>query len=183
MKTAFIIHGAHGNSGENWFPWLKEELEAQGWQVIAPDFPTPEKQSLESWKKEFKKYGKHIGKDSIFIGHSLGAAFALSVIEGAKQPVKAAYFVAGFVSPLGNEFDALNRTFLEKKFNWEKIRRNCGKFTIFASDNDPYVPLEKGEGLAQKLGAEAILVQGAGHFNEKAGYKKFQLLLENILII
>lgn len=182
MKTAFIIHGAYGNSKENWLPWLKRELEAHGWQVIVPDFPTPENQSLGNWKREFEKYEKSIGKDSIFIGHSIGAAFVLSVIEEVGQPVKAAYLVAGFVSPLGNEFDALNKTFLEKKFDWAKIRKNCGKFVIFSSDNDPYVPLEKGEEMSQKLGVEMIVVEGAGHFNEKAGYKKFALLLENILL-
>ncbi len=51
---------------------------------------------------------------------------------------------------------------------------------MFHSDNDPYVPLEKAKELAKKLGVELIMVKNAGHFNEKAGYTKFELLLEKI---
>jgi predicted alpha/beta-fold hydrolase len=41
VKTAFIIHGAYGKSRENWFSWLKEELEKEGYQVYVPDFLHP----------------------------------------------------------------------------------------------------------------------------------------------
>ena len=51
---------------------------------------------------------------------------------------------------------------------------------MFRSDNDPYVPLEKAQELAKHLGVDVIIVKNAGHFNEKAGYTKFELLLENI---
>ena len=51
---------------------------------------------------------------------------------------------------------------------------------MFHSDNDPYVPLEKAKELAQNLGTEVTIVQGAGHFNENGGYTKFPLLLEKM---
>ena len=37
----FILHGTEGHPGENWFPWLKQELEQKGYNVIVPQFPTP----------------------------------------------------------------------------------------------------------------------------------------------
>jgi len=180
MKTAFIIHGAYGNSRENWFPWMKRELRKKGYEVIAPDFPTPENQTLENWMKIFGKYKGKINEETIVIGHSVGVTFLLSVIEKLDLKISGAYFVAGFASQLGGKFDELNRTFVEKRFDWQKIRKNCGKFAIFASDDDPYVPMEKADELAGKLGAKVIAVKGAGHFNEKAGYTKFELLLEKI---
>ena len=144
MPKAFLIHGAYGNPEENWFPWLKSELENSGFQAIAPAFPTPENQTLESWLKVFSKYEKSLDKDTILIGHSVGCAFCLAILERAPAPIKAAYLVSGFTSPLQNgQFDPLNKTFVERKFNWEKIRKNCRHFCIFHSDNDPYVPLEK----------------------------------------
>jgi predicted alpha/beta hydrolase family esterase len=46
MANIFIIHGSYGNPDENWFPWLKKELEQEGHKVFVPKFPTPEDQSL-----------------------------------------------------------------------------------------------------------------------------------------
>ncbi|MEW5996424.1 MAG: alpha/beta hydrolase [Candidatus Micrarchaeota archaeon] len=177
-SNIFIIHGAYGYPGENWFPWLKSELEKLGCRVFVPKFPTPENQTLERWLKVFQDYEKYIDGNSIVVGHSLGVPFLLSVLE--RKPAKAAFFVAGFCSLPENEFAEIMTTFVEKKFDWKAIRDNCKKFYVFHSDNDPYVPLEKAEELAKNLGTEIILVKSAGHFNEKAGYTKFEMLLEKI---
>ncbi|GAG44616.1 unnamed protein product, partial [marine sediment metagenome] len=34
--TTLIIHGTYGHPKENWFPWLKEELEILGEKVYVP---------------------------------------------------------------------------------------------------------------------------------------------------
>jgi hypothetical protein len=44
----FIIHGTCGEPDGNWFPWLKQKLEEQGHEVVVPDFPGIENQSLET---------------------------------------------------------------------------------------------------------------------------------------
>lgn len=132
--------------------------------------------------KTFGKYERYLDKNSIVVGHSIGPAFLLSVIEKRNEPIKAAFFVSGFVNgSLGNpKFDKINKSFTEKKFNWVKIKRNCPKFYVLHSDNDPYVPLARAKDLAKKLGTKVIIVESAGHFNESAGYKKFDLLLQKI---
>lgn len=181
MATAIIIHGAFGHSKENWFPWLKKELEKIGYAVFVPDFPTPENQSLQNWLKIFKQYEQKLTKDSFVIGHSLGVPFLLSVIEKLSKPIKAAFFAAGFAGQLGNpKFDKLNKSFLKKSFDWKKIKKNCQYFYVFYSDNDPYVSKEKSEELIRNLNAKAIFIKDAGHFNKKAGYTTFNQLLERI---
>ena len=176
---AIIIHGAYGNPEENWFPWLKSELEKLGVEVFVPTFPTPENQTLENWQNVFKDYEQHMGEDAIVIGHSLGPAFLLSELENHKA--KAAFFVSPFLSLLGNpDFDNINKTFVKKEFDWDKIKENCRTFEIFHSDNDPYVPLEKAKDIASRLGIDIIVVKDAGHFNEAAGYATFDLLLDRI---
>ncbi len=178
---AFIIHGAYGNPQENWFPWLKEKLESLGWKVYVPKFPTPEGQTLENWMKVFGNYIPLVDKDTVFIGHSLGVPFILHLLERLEKPVKASYLVAGFSREIGiPEFDKINASFLGK-FDWDRIRENCREFVVFHSDNDPYVPLELGKEVAEKLNAKFILVSGAGHFNEKAGYTEFPRLLDEIV--
>jgi len=180
-KTVFIIHGSFGHPKENWFPWLKNELEKLGCKVFVPKFPTPENQSLENWLKVFKDYEKHLGENTIMVGHSIGSAFILNVLEKLNHPIKAAFLVAGFIGKLNSEeVDEINKSLAEKEFDWNKIKENCRQFALYQSNNDPYVPVKKGKELEGKLGAKLTLVKNAGHFNEKAGYTKFELLLEDI---
>ena len=177
--NAIIIHGAYGNPGENWFPWLKEELEKLGIEVFVPRFPTPAGQNLDNWMKIFSDYEKHLGEDTILIGHSLGPSFILALLE--KHKAKAAFLVAGFTGLLGrDEFDSINRTFVERDFGWEQIRSNCKRFIVINSDNEPYVPQKKGRELAEKLGTELIVLKGARHINKESGFVQFPLLLDRI---
>lgn len=181
MKTAIIIHGTGGNPNGNWFQWLKDNLEKLGYVVYVPKFPTPENQSLDNWMEVFERYGEMLDEDSILIGHSLGPSFILSVLEKLDRSIKAAFLVAGFLGKLDNEdFDELNRTFVDKEFDWVKIKKNCKEFFVVSSDDDPYVSLDKGKELATKLGIEVTVINDAGHLNSDSGYDKFELLLEKI---
>ena len=181
MTNIIIVHGSYGHPAENWFPWLKSELEKLGCRTFVPKFPTPETQSLRNWLKVFEDYKQYLNENSIVVGHSLGVAFLLNVLERLNHSIKAAFLVAGCISPLNNPtFDEINKTFIDRRFDWDRIKKNCKKFYVFHSDNDPYVPLKHGKELANNLGVDVIIVKSAGHFNEKAGYTKFELLLEKI---
>ena len=181
MTNIIIIHGTGGNPNGNWFPWLKSELEKLDCRVFVPKFPTPENQSLQNWLDVFKNYEQYLDENSIVIGHSLGPAFLLSVLENLKCPINSAFLIAGFTGFLGDtEFDELNKSFVTKEFDWAKIKNNCKKFHIINSNDDPYVPLEKGKDLAENLDTELITLKNAGHINKEAGYIKFDFLLKNI---
>ena len=180
IKNAFIIHGIYGTSEDNWQPWLKTQLESIGITVFVPQFPTPEGHNLQNWVKVFEEYRKYINEETIIIGHSMAPAFILSVLETLDFPVEGSFFVAPFIGSLNFELDELNKTFTEKEFDWDKIKVNCKRFYIYSSDNDEYVPLEKGEFLAEKLNAVYKVVPNAGHFNKKAGYTEFQQLFDDI---
>jgi len=181
MTNFFIIHGAFGNPQENWFPWLKSQLTKEHNKVFVPEFPTPEGQSLENWMKRFEDFERELNENAIIIGHSIGCAFILALLEKSPKQIQAAFLISGFTGSLGDsELDKLNASFAEREFDWKKIHENCRKFVVFHSDNDPFVPLAKGRELAEKLGAEFVLVKGAGHFNKKAGYAKFEKLFEKI---
>lgn len=180
MTNVILIHGAFGHPNENWFPWLKEELEKLGCNVYVPKFPTPENQSLNSWMDVFKDYEKYLNEDTIVVGHSIGPSFLLSVIENAKTSIKAAYFVCGFIGPLEDPtFHELNKTFSMVPFKWDVLKSKA-KYFVYHADNDPYLPMQKAEDLAKHLDVNVNVVKGAGHFNEDSGYTKFELLLDDI---
>ena len=182
MKTAVIIHGTEGYPEENWFPWLKKELESLGYQVFVPQFPSPPKVSakISEWFDVFKDFEQYLDQDTILIGHSLGGVFTLRVLEGLKHPIKAAFLVGtpiGVRPILNYERDS---SFSGFSFDWEAIRKMARHFVVFQSDNDPYVSFGNGEALAKHLGVNLEFVPKAGHFNSKAGYTTFPLLLKKI---
>lgn len=180
-KNAFIIHGLEGYPEENWFPWLKKQLEMVGYHTIVPQFPTPQNQSLDNWKAVFENYKQLLNEDTIFIGHSLGPSFILSILEDINLNIKGSFLVAPFVRKLGiKEIDNINDTFINKDFDWTKIKKHCNKFFIYSSNNDPYVPIEESKYISNNVNGTFILVENAGHFNERAGYLKFEQLLEDI---
>ncbi len=180
-----LIHGAYGSPEENWLPWLKNELEKSGHNVFAPQFPTPEGQTLDNWLKVIEKYKANFNKDCILVGHSIGCAFIFNVLERLEQPIKAAFLVAGFIGKLSKEeFDKINASFAEREFDWNKIRKNCEQFYLYSSEDDPYVPISKGYDLAINLKVEVNdYFEKAGHFNAAAGYTKFPRLLDDIKLV
>src|SRR3989344_3681561 len=175
-----IIHGVYANPDSNWFPWLKEKLEEKNFDVIIPKFPTPLNQTLESWLRAIKKHEDKISNETVLIGHSLGAAFILRYLEQSNKKIKAAFLVAGFHKQLGSPYDKINSTFIEKKFNWEKIRKNCGKFFVLCSDNDEFISLDVSRELAKNLNAELIIIKNGGHLNEQSGFLEFDELFDLI---
>jgi predicted alpha/beta hydrolase family esterase len=182
MSNVFIFHGTEGYPDENWFPWLKKKLESSRHKVFVPQFPSPPiiPAKISEWLEVFKAYERYVDDDSILIGHSLGGIFTLRILEKLKHSVRAAIFVGTPVGvrPILN-YDRDN-SFSGFSFDWPTIRSRAQYFAVFQSDNDPYVSAGNGEYLATKLGVELSFVPGAGHFNTKAGYLKFDELLEKM---
>ncbi|MFA7253243.1 MAG: alpha/beta fold hydrolase [Patescibacteria group bacterium] len=180
MANVFIFHGTGGYPEENWFPWLKGKLEEKGCKVFIPQFPTPENQTPVTWFEVFDKYRDKICADTILIGHSLGGSFLLRVLESLDKPVKASFLVATPIGipPITNWSG--DQPFTGHPFNWTRIKNNCKKFTVFHSDDDPYVGLENGKKLAENLGIELNFRPRCGHFNKKAGFTEFKELLQEI---
>ena len=180
--NVFIFHGTEGYPEENWFPWLKQELEKENCNVIVPQFPTPPviAAKISEWFEVLKQYEQFIDENTILIGHSLGGIFNLRLLEKLEHPVKAAIFVGtpiGVLPVLNYERD---HRFSGFNFNWKAIIKKANHFLVFQSDNDPYVCLGNGEQLAKNLNVLLTFVPSAGHFNTKSGYTTFELLLEKL---
>ncbi|MEK6963866.1 MAG: alpha/beta fold hydrolase [Nanoarchaeota archaeon] len=181
MVNVFIIHGSYGHPNENWFPWLKSELEKLKCRVFVPTFPTPKNQKLDVWLDVLKGYDSYLNEDSILVGHSMGCALILRKLELLDKPVKAVFLVGGFTQDLWNgQYKDIIDSFFCKSFEWVRIKKNAPHAEVYQSDNDPFVPVLMGEDISEKLDGQFILVKNAGHFNKEAGYVKFELLLERI---
>lgn len=177
----FIIHGSYGNPYKNWIPWLKKQLSKRKLNCIVPSFSTPYKQEYESWSKILKAYFEigYITEDTIFITHSLGGIFIIKFLLENKIKVKKIITIAGF-----NNLEFNDDMDLYKSFYFDGNLSDIKSYSLerisFYSDNDPYVPQSSAEEFADSILSEKLLINGAGHFNEKYGYKEFTELLKYV---
>lgn len=186
MKNALILHGAENDSSENWFPWLKKELEQKGYKVWVPDLPNSEAPVLKDWLRVIFGNGWVFDEDSIIIGHSAGATLILRILEKLPKDIKInkAILVAGFIF-LGKypEYFKYKENILKNPFDFQKIKESCNKFYFIHSDNDKYdCGVENGEIMKDKLGGELVVMSGEGHFSlgSSKKYTTFPKLLEYI---
>ena len=179
-----VLHGAHGAPDTNWFPWLHGALEAQGLEVVRPRLPTPQGQSLTAWLDAYDRAVADLPPaPTVLVGHSLGAAFALHLVERAAKPVTGLFLAAGFIGALGlPDYDPINASFFAAPFDWAGIRARKGRACrCWAGDDDPYVPLARSREMADHLGAELEVVPGGGHLNTETGLTDFPQLRDAVL--
>jgi len=179
MKNAIILHGTENNPNDNWFPWLKKELERKGFRVWVPFLPCSDKPNVDKYNS-FLLPDWQYNSDTFLIGHSSGAVAILSLLQNLPKGtvINKAILVAGFKDNL--EWDALDGLFIHS-YDWEKIKRRCKEFVFIHSDNDPYVPMEHGKFLHGKLGGRLIVKKGQKHFSISSfgeKYKQFPLILD-----
>lgn len=179
-----VLHGAHGGPDTNWFPWLHAELTAEGLDVLRPRFSTPNGQSLGS---SFDTYSRALNAlppvPTILVGHSLGAAFAVRLVEKAAEPYAGLFLAAGFIGALGlPDYDPLNQSFFAAPFDWAGIGERKGHACrCWAGSDDPYVPLSRSQDLADHLNAPLEIIGGGGHLNGETGFTAFPQLRDAIL--
>ena len=181
-ESVILLHGTASNPESNWFPWLRKRLEARKIQVQTPKLPTPAGQSLKLWLREFDAQVPAIGEKTILVGHSMGAGFALRLLERSSAAIRASFLVSAWEGMLDNPaFDPLIETFFRQPFNYDLVKQNAGVLRMYHGDNDPYVPLSMAQELNRKLGSPLQVVPNGGHLNAEAGYLSFPSLLEDIL--
>lgn len=182
MKTAIILHGTLGSPQGNWFPWLKKELELQGFTVWLPELPHAKQPSLRSWSRFVRKECPFaINENTLIVGHSSGAILSLIIAQNNFEPIGGIVAVSVFHD---NSLKwAPNNKLFDVSFEWDTIRANAKKLLFVHSNDDPYVPLEQAQFVANNCQAEIVVLPDQGHFNlEKSeSYREFPKLLDLII--
>lgn len=187
-RNIFIIHGSYGKPNENWYPWLKKELERLGNQVFVPQFPVakiqkPGSHKLDKWLKKFEEYKKYVDKNTIIIAHSRGCTFAYHLLPALGIKIDSLFLVGALIDydqwrpDVYSEYDS----FQASPYLWKRIRQLFNYAEVYQSTND-VIPISEGQFVADWLKAKMILVKNAGHFNVATyeRFARFPLLLENI---
>jgi|SRR3989338_5089753 len=167
MKRAIIVHCWDGYPEYCWYPYVKKELEAKGFQVDVPAFPDTDAPTLDKWLPVLEGVIGVPNEDAYLIGHSVGCITILRYLESLASDTKVGgvVMVAGFTDDLG--FEEL-KIFFTTPVPLEKIKTKTNYFVAIHSDNDPYVPLKYGDIFKKELGAELIVKHKFGHFSGAA---------------
>lgn len=183
MKKALILHGTSGSSQENWFPWLKDQLEERGYQVWVPDLPRADVPNFECYNEYILGNAPfELDVETILVGHSSGAVAILGLLHALppETVVYASYLVGSFKDDLG--WDALKELFV-KPLDFEKIKKKSRLWYFIHSDDDPYCPLEHAEYLHGQIGGDLLVLPGQKHFSIGTygeAYRQFPYLLRHI---
>lgn len=184
MKNALILHGTDFKKTQtqrvnNWFPWLKQELEQREYNVWLPELP-------HAWEPDLTRYWNFLknfdfNKETLLIGHSSGAAMVFGLLHKLprEKTVKKAISVAGFYKDEGWNCAGL----FSEIYDWEKIKHQAKNISLVWSPDDPYISKEQTQYLARVLDIKPIIFQNKGHFNLEKGekFRQFPELLEMIL--
>lgn len=185
MSNYFIIHGTYGDPSDNWFPWLKQEIELMGFKCTVPKFETKDGiNNYEIRKKQLKEYLKtnEINEDTIFICHSSGPIIISKFLLEEQIEAKGLVSVSGFNNAYGpyEDYNKINKDFFISDDKLKTIHNYFKHIHCFYSDNDPYLKYEDLEKFANNSKAVKHFIKDGGHLNAETGYTRFPELIEVI---
>jgi predicted alpha/beta hydrolase family esterase len=161
MKRVVLLHGNGDSHGtDNWFPYIKAGGEKLGFTCEAPDLPDNVLARAKYWFPYFTDVLK-LNEDDLVIGHSSGALAILKYAEDHK--IGASVLVGTYYTDLGYE-DERTSGYFDTPWQWDKIKVNQQWTAIFASTDDPYIPIGEPQFIRDQLGSEYFEFSDQGHF-------------------
>ncbi len=172
MDKYLLFHGWGGSDYPHWQSWLASELAKDYGIVSFPLIHHPHHPNRKKWMSQFKKHLNEFRPTTV-ICHSLACTvwFALCE-EGEIDEVERLLLVA----PPGLETDIE----LLKSFFPSSLPNNlfAKEAKLVVSTNDPYLSLEEAHRFGEELGVDMLILENAGHINDKSGYGTWPWVLK-----
>lgn len=159
-KIIFIPGNGGGSPNDNWFPSIKQELESAGLNILAEEFPDNDLARASYWLP-FLLNKLKVDENTILVGHSTGAIAAMRVAE--IQPIYSSILVGAYHTDLGMEKEKQSGYF-DKIWDWERIKKNQRWTVLFASQDDPWIPIDQPRFIHLQLDCEYHEYKNEGHF-------------------
>lgn len=168
MTKVIILHG-NGNSSpqDNWIPYCKQEFEKLGIECLTPQFPDAPICRKEYWMPFLEEMGAD--ENTILIGHSTGAVAALRYAEDHK--ILGSVLIGTYYTHLDNPSEQASGYF-DTPWNWKDIQNNQQWTVIFASCDDPWIPIQEPRFIQQQLDSDYYEYLDKGHFG--GDYEKLE---------
>jgi len=154
----YLILPGLGNSGDNHWQSFWEKKLRNSTRVKQDDWENPK---LENWMKNLEKEIERSEEKIIFIAHSLGVSL---VLQWAYRNKNNKISGALLVSP--SDVDSREHTpEVVRNFSPMPIIKLPFASIVVASENDPYVPIDRARYFAKKWNAEFFNIGKCGHIN------------------
>jgi predicted alpha/beta hydrolase family esterase len=179
IKHVYVIPRWGGDSSSDWYPWLKQQLEATGpedgfnYQVELMDMPAWDVPTIQQADAHLSRVlpPDQLNEDVILVGHSVGCLAILHHLAkvAEHQPnvrVGGVLCVAGWFSIVDPWQDILY--WMEAPIDYPQARQLIpqDKLLVLLSDNDVYTPgYQENETLwLTRLQARVSILSGREHF-------------------
>ena len=93
-----LLHGFTGRADRNWLPWVSESLSKKGYKVQTPQLPNTD-EPTEKEQVDYVLNNCDIDENTVLVGHSLGGAVAMKVLEKLEKPIRELVLVAPVIEP------------------------------------------------------------------------------------
>lgn len=153
-----IIPGYHNSSPKHWQSFWEKSLPGAV-RVMQKDWEAP---ILQEWLSALRAATEHLQGPTILIAHSLGVALTVHYLTGPNV----ARFVAGALLVSPSDVDSSNHTPPElRNFAPMPLKKLPVPAIVVASENDPYVSLERARFFAKHWEVPCMDVGKLGHIN------------------
>ena len=171
MNDKFLLlHGWGGSDYPHWQAWLASELAKDYGTVSFPLIHHPHHPNKKKWQTQFKKHLQDFRPTTV-ICHSLACTVWMSIAEEIDEVERLL-----LVAPPGLNTDIeLLKSFFPATLPKTLAAKEA---MMVVSTNDPNLSLEEAHAMQERLQCEMLILQNAGHINDKSGYGEWPWVLE-----
>ena len=170
LRAVIVPGNGDGDiSDSNFYGWLAKKLRKHPAfdEVVLKNMPDPVRARRTIWLPFMTD---ELGADerTVLIGHSSGAVAAMRLLETHK--LYGCVLVSACHTDLGDGNERASGYYPPSggPWQWSNIRANAGSgggnLAILHSDNDPFIPLEEAQHVAENLGVELRVEPRQSHF-------------------
>ena len=164
--TNYLIVPGLGNSGPEHWQTFFENSGNNFKRITQQEWDAP---VCNDWVAAIdKSVSDYDAASVILIGHSLGCTTIAHWATRYKKKIKGALLVAP------SDVEAQEYTFPAKGFSPMPTEKINFKTIVVASEDDPWVSLERARHFADNWGSEFINIGKAGHINAASGHKEWK---------
>ncbi|KAJ6248285.1 hypothetical protein M0813_17950 [Anaeramoeba flamelloides] len=183
-----LLHGLGVTYQECFYPWLQKTLNSTNqFNVHLPELPDYRRPKLAKWFQTIKTVFKQIPKEDplIIVGHSMGALFALRILENKICQTKQYWqdrLVGVYLVSSPSHYDGCGKNFYSPEIDWQFINQNLKStptYVVWDHLDDIIFREHTDEIVSNLKNCECIFTTGLGHYMEKEFTMLSELIIQN----